>query len=393
MNKKISLGAAIAFMLIVASITFCITTIVSMNRFNRMVLNVKEREETYKKLSEIDRNGRQYFVGPINEELLNNEISAGYVRGLGDKYSTYLSKAEYEQRVLELSGRMVQIGISIQKDPTGYFVITEVAADSPAYLAGLMVGDVLIDLNSTDLKNMSLADAQWALKGEAGTKLTLTYRRDGVDTVKDITRKLLDTQYVQLQMLDKNAYICINTFNEKTADQFKSAVNDAVQQGASALILDLRNNNSDSIEAALDMLDTLLPDGALGNLVDKTGQKASLGNSDRYEINLPIATLVNGKTGNAAEYFVTTLRDFGRTNVIGTVTMGKCIKQELIQLADGSAICVTTHYVLPPSGNAIHGVGVKPDYEVKLTAEQEQNLANEDPQLQKAQEVVNAKNS
>ncbi len=98
MNKKISLGAAIAFMVVVAGITFCITMMVSFNHFNTKVYNVKSREEMYKKLADVDRETRQNFNGTIDEETLLDSLSAGFIKGLGDKYSTYLTKDQYEQK-------------------------------------------------------------------------------------------------------------------------------------------------------------------------------------------------------------------------------------------------------------------------------------------------------
>lgn len=395
MNKKISLGAVIAFMVVVAGITFCITMMVSLNHFNEMVLNVKAREEMYKKLADVDRNARQNYAGTIDEELLANSISAGFIKGLGDKYSSYLTKDEYEQKLLELSGKLVQIGVTIQKDPTGYVKITSVTKASPAEQAGILVGDLIVSIGTTDLKAITLPNIERLLKGEVGTKASILIRRDGVDTPKDIQRKDIETKYVEYRLMGTNGYVKINEFNDKTYSQFKSAVDDLVKQGANALVFDLRNNNSDSIDAANSMLNMLLPKGELGTKKDKAGQVTSLGTSDKYELDLPMATIINSKTGNAAEYFVAVLRDFKKASSIGVTSFGKAVIQKMFQLNDGSAINITTEHFFPPSGIEINGVGIKPDYEVKLTAEQEQGvelLTDEtDGQLQKAIEVVNSK--
>lgn len=395
MNKKISLGAAIAFMLVIAAITFCITMMVSLNHFNEKVLNVKEREEMYKKLSDVDRSARQNYAGKIDEELLSNSIAAGFIRGLGDKYSSYLTKNEYERRLLEDSGKLVQIGITIQKDATGYFRISKVISDSPAAQAGMLAGDLLVSIDGTDLQPVSLTNAEFLLKAENGTKITVVFRRDGVDTTKELQRKDIAISYVELKMLDQVGYVKIDSFTQKAVEQFTNLVNSAVKQGATSLVLDVRNNNSDSIDAAVSMLNVLLPAGSLGNKVYSNGKTSVLGTSDQYAVDLPMAVIINGRTGNAAEYFTATLKDFGKANLVGTNSFGKCVIQELIPMTDGSAINVTTAYVVPPSGVAINDVGLKPEYEVKLTTEQEQavdQLTSEtDPQIQKAIEVVNSK--
>ncbi len=395
MNKKISLGAAIAFMVVVAGITLSITMMVSLNHFNKKVLNVKAREEMYKKLADVDRNARQNFAGTIDEEALANSLSAGYIKGLGDKYSSYLTKDEYEQKMLELSGKLVQIGVTVQKDQTGYAKVTKIIKGSPAELDGVVVGDLIISIGDADLKAVNLANIERLLKGEAGTKANLVYRRDGVDTRKEIQRKEIDIKYVEHHLIGSNGYIKINAFNDKTYNQFKSAVDDLVKQGANAFVLDLRGNNSDSIEAANSMLNMLLPAGELGTKKNNAGVITSMGSSDKYELALPMATIINGKTGNAAEYFVAVLRDFKKATSIGTTSFGKAVIQKTFQLNDGSAINITTEHFLPPSGTEINGVGIKPDYEVKLTSEQEQGVevmtVETDPQIQKAIEIVNSK--
>lgn len=397
MNKKISLGAAIAFMIVVAGITLCITMMVSLNYFNKMVLNVKAREEMYKKIADVDRNARQNFAGKIDEEALANSLSAGYIKGLGDKYSSYLTKDEYEQRLLEESGKVVQIGVSFTKDQTGYAKVIKLVKESPAELAGIQIGDMIIAVNESDVKNLSASNIERLLKGGIGSKVNVTYRRDGVDTVKEIQRKELDLKYVEGHLIGTNGYVKITEFNSKTYGQFKTAVDKLIRDGADALIFDVRNNNSDSIEAAKSMLNMLLPVGELGTTVNNEGVSQTLGTSDKYELALPMATIINGRTGNAAEYFAATLRDFKKATSTGVTSYGKSVIQEIFKLNDGSAINITTQYLYPPSKVEINGVGIKPDYEVKLTTEQEQafeTLTDEtDPQIQKAIEIVNSKKS
>ncbi len=159
MNKKISLGAAITFMIVVAGVTFCITMMVALNHFNDMVLNVKEREEMYKKISNIDAEVRQNYTGAsqIDEEYLSDMISAGYIRGIGDKYASYLTKDEYETVLQEQNGQLVSIGVTLAKDQTGYLKVLSVQEGSPADQNGIKRGDLLISADGTDLKNLTLS--------------------------------------------------------------------------------------------------------------------------------------------------------------------------------------------------------------------------------------------
>lgn len=395
MNKKISLGAAIAFMVVLAGITFCITMMVSLNYFNTMVLNVKNREEMYKKIADLDREVRQNFDGTIDEEALLDAISAGYIKGIGDKYSSYLTKEQYEARLKDLSGKSVGIGATVAKDDSGYLVVKKILDDSPAKLAGLQVGDYIVSIDNTDLKTVSYDNAVRLIKGDAGTKLKLVYRRNGVDTPLEIIRKDIVVPYVELSMVGENAVIKITDFNNSTPDQFKNAVNEAIGKGATGLIFDLRDNGGGTVNSVIEMLDFLCPNGELGYKIDNTGAKTVLGTSDKHEITLPMVTLVNSKTASASELFVSTLRDFKKATIVGTTTYGKGVMQSLIKLTDGSAVNITTAHFYPPSGQEINNVGVKPDYEVKLSAELEANLDSikpeTDSQLQKALEVINSK--
>lgn len=395
MNKKISLGAAVAFMVVVAGITFCITMMVSFNHFNTMVLNVKAREEMYKKIADVDREARQNFSGVIDEEYLLDMASAGYVRGLNDKYSYYMSKNQYEQRMKDLSGKEVGIGITADKDDSGYLKVKKVLAGSPAEVEGVMKGDYIVSIAGNDLKTISNDNAQRLMKGEVGTKVSIVYRRDGVDTTKDIIRTDITVPTVEFKMLEDNAVITILSFDKLTNSHFQDAVDKAVKQDAKAIIFDLRNCSGDSIESVSAMLNTLLPVGEMGTIIDNNGNTTKVGLSDKFEIDLPMATVVNNKTMGVSELFVAALRDFNKANSVGTTTYGKGLLQSVIQLTDGSAINITTKKMLPPSGTDFNEVGVKPDYEVKLSSELESRIdeitEQEDSQLQKAIDVVNSK--
>lgn len=403
MNKKISLGAAIAFMVVIAGITFCITMMVSLNHFNRMVVNVKAREELYKRISDVDHEVRQNYANAsqIDDDTLYDSISVGYIRGIGDKYAAFLTKDQYAELLAEQNGKRVSIGVTVEKDVTGYLKITKVAENSSGSQAGLQVDDLIISISNTDVKSLSQSNAERLLKGEEGTSVTLTFRRDGVDNTIQLTRKSIDTRYVESRMIGANGYINILEFNSKTFSQFETAVDGLIHEGATALILDVRNNNSDSISAASDMLNILLPSGELGSIIDKSGNRKSIGDSDRYSVSLPMCVLINSRTGCAAEYFAGTLKDFelanqmNLINTVGVTTLGKSEIQEILPLTDGSALQLTTSHFLTAAGTNISGIGIQPDYEVKLTADQEQSFPtlNEetDPQLKKAIEIVNSR--
>lgn len=397
MNKKISLGAAITFMVVIAGLTFCITMMVSLNYFNGMVFNVKERKEMYTKISEIDSEIRQKYNGTIDEDMMLDAISRGYVSGLGDKYSRYLSKSEYEKQLLDTQGKLVGIGVTIKRDASGYAQVVKVIEGSPAELAGILSGDMITAIDEVDLKTYDFTKVDELIRGNAGTKVKLNIRREGVETLYELARKDIDIKYVTYKLIDKNGYIKINEFNQKTYEQFKNAVDDLIKQGATGLVFDLRDNGGGTLDSATKMLDMLLPQGVIATKTDKSGATSPLATSDKYGVNLPMVTIINGNTASASELFVSALRDFNKATSIGTTTYGKGVMQTLIPLKDGSALSITTASFIPPSGEDFNGVGIKPDNEVKFTPEQEQNFKNghleleSDTQFVKAVEVLNSK--
>lgn len=397
MNKKISLGAAIAFMVVIAGITFCITMMVALNHFNQMVHNVSEREAMYNKLSNIDNEVRQNYSGAqtIDEEYLNDLIAAGYIRGIGDQYASYYTKSEYEAMLQEEKGELVSIGVRTYQDETGYVGVLSVETGSAAEQNGIQRGDLIVSIDGVDLKTISYTQAVQMLKGQVGTKCTIVYRRDGVDTTKELQRVALTPTYVTSRVIDGIGYIEIREFNDTAIEQFKEEIEKVMKDNVTGLILDVRQNNSLSIDAANEILNVLLPSHDLGYIVDTDGESKLSGTSDSYYINLPMTVLVDSSTGCAAEYFAAIMREVSDVKLIGSQTMGKSAIQEVRPLTDGSAISITVSHFLTSTQTDIEGVGLKVDYEIKLSTEQTKNPASvtdeTDPHIHKAIEVLNSK--
>lgn len=324
MNKKISLGATITLMIMAAAVTFSITMIYYMDVFNGKVYNLKERETMYSKLSELDRIVRANYVGNIDEDALNEALADGYVAGTGDKYARYFTPEEYESYMIDLEGRVVGIGISAQQDPSGYILINEVYADSPAAIVGLQAGDFIIKVDELDVNAETYQQAADAIRGEEGSKVNITYRRDSEDTTIEVTRRKVDIPTVFSRMIDSNVgYVQITEFNESTATQFSKQVDELIGQGAQALVFDVRNNGGGTLNSVTKMLDKLLPEGDIVSAEYKDGTVEVLAKSDEDEITLPMVVLTNEKTASAAELFTQALRDYGKAKSVGSTTYGK----------------------------------------------------------------------
>jgi len=395
MNKKVSLGTAVTLMAIAAALAVAITMVYSIRTFNDKLYNIKEREATYEKLSQIDKIVRSQYFGEINEKALMDSIAEGYVDGIGDKYALYLTASQYQQQLENLEGQTVGIGISVIPDSSGYMRVVEVYPDSSADMAGIQADDLILSVDGLEITAETFEDALSMLEGEAGTKVTLELRQNNEDQEPiELTRRKIDVPTVYYNVIDNIAYIQILEFGDATPNQFNKAIETISAEGAEGIVFDVRGNPGGTIDSVSDVLDRLLPAGNIVSATYKDGTTEVLAVSDSREVDLPMAVVINQKTASAAELFAQALWDYDKAATVGVTTYGKGLMQTIYKLDDGSALDITAAKYNPPKSENFDGVGVIPDYEVKLTAEQEAMIAEldqeSDPQLFKATELVKA---
>lgn len=393
MNKKISLGAAISFMAIAAAITFILTMTFAQDIFNTKVQNVKEREEMYTKLGALDTRVRGSYDGTIDEQKLLDDIAAGYVAGLGDKYARYYSAEDYAVEQRATDGYSVGVGVNVVKEESGYIKVMSVVEGSPAQQAGIVTGDIIVKVDGNDVLVDGYDKAVKNVRGNEGTRVKLTLRRDGQDVDFEMERKKMDIVSVTGKMIGNLGYVKLTEFNNTTFTQFQGVLDGLVAQQAKGIIFDVRNNGGGTLDGVLKVLDYILPKGTLATSVDKDGKTEVLGTSDdEHQLALPVTVLTNARTASAAELFSATIRDFGKGKLVGVKTYGKGVMQNTYTLDDGSAVTFTTaHYNAPKTEN-YDGVGLQPDFEVTLSQELENAIdtldENTDAQLKKAIEVI-----
>ncbi len=308
MNKKISLGAAIAFMLIVAAATFSMSMLYAMSTFNEKVYSVKERESTYSKIAEIDSYVRQNYIGSITETRLTDATAEGFLAGTGDPYAKYYDASNYARLLDDYSNKSVQIGIVTTMDESGYIRILEVYPDSPAQAVGLEVDDLIVNIDETDVSKDNYTEAVGMLRGEPGTKMTIVLRKGVEDTTLEITRRFVEVPSVNSSLLDNYiGLVTFKEFNDNTPDQFNKQVNSLIDQGAAGLIFDVRGVNTGTLRSVAQVLDKLLPEGVIVSSTNKNGETTVLETSDAREVALPMQVLVNEKTSGEAELFAQAL--------------------------------------------------------------------------------------
>lgn len=392
MSRKISLGTAIAFALLFGAFVAVMTLLFFMNTQNANLRNLQSRANLYSKLEEIDKFIRDNYYGDISEGMLNDYMASGYMSGIGDQYAMYMTTEQYQRIMSSYDGQSANIGIEVKAEPSGYIQVVNVYPDSPAESNGVQVGDLIVKVDDLALSAETYSQAVDAFRGDSGTTVNLTLRRSGEEQTVEITRRKIEVPSVEYRVIENIGYIRIKEFNDNTPAQFMRALDNLQSKSVTAICFDVRDNPGGTLNAVTEILDRLLPAGDIVSATYKNGSTVVLATSDANEISLPMAVLINAKSASSAELFAQALKDYNKAKTVGVTTYGKGMMQTIHKLSDGSAIEFTVARYNPPRSENFDGVGVKPDYEVKLNAEQEKQIfimdEYSDPQLRKALEIL-----
>lgn len=325
-------------------------------------------------------------------QAVQEGVYKGMVNALGDPYSVYYTKEEYDAFQESYTGEYCGIGASLlQNADTGLITIVKTFKGSPAQEAGLKTDDILYKVEGEEVTGEDLSEVVARVKGKEGTTVNITIMRDGEEMDLELVRKTISVPTVEYEMLDNNmGYIIISEFDEITTSQWTEAYEALKQQGMTSLIVDLRNNPGGGLSVVAEILDSILPEGMIVYHEDKNGQREEYKSDEEHKIEVPLAVLVNGNSASASEIFAGAVKDYGIGTLIGTTTFGKGIVQQMVSLGDGSAMKVTISKYYTPSGVCIHGTGIEPDIQVEFDAEAYEKNES-DNQLQKAIEVLSQK--
>lgn len=392
MNHKISIGVMISIVAIACTLTFILTSFFSLQSFNAKVQDVKEKAAKYERLEALDAVVREkYYTKDIDEEQLMDGILKGYVAGLGDPYSKYLTAEEYEALMTKEAGQNVGIGVSVIADEDGNILIKKVDNGAPAQEAGLEPGDVITAVNGESVTEIGYETAVNNVRGEENTDVELNYLRNGLERKITVTRRSYDVSTVSCQMLDGQiGYIRITNFRDNTPDQFQNALDEMLGSGARYLLFDVRGNGGGLLKALEKMLDPLLPEGVIATATYQDGRTETVVFSDAAEIDLPMAVLIDGGTASAAELFSASLRDFGKARLVGTNSYGKGVMQITSRLEDGGGLTLTVAKYQTSISECYHGVGLKPDLEIEAGEDVDLDAVDRDtdPQLAAAIDML-----
>lgn len=367
MSKKISLGAAIGIAIICIALTVVITITASGSIYNSILQYLPEKVQTYSMLEEVGNIVKSNYYGNIDQATLDIATAQGYIQGLGDGYSRYMSAAEWSKYDATIQGRMTGIGIEYKKNGNK-IKITKVYSGSPAEISGLSKGDSIVAFDGEALTNDNYKAMVAKLEGDKLSTVNLTYKHSGEEKTVSVAMGY-EAQSVEARALGQLGYIKISDFYSTTKEQVQKAVDKFTSQEATVgLIIDLRDNSSTNFEAAISVTDIFVPTvegtDSIARVTDANGNILSSYSSDASSVNLPIVVIVNDGTLGGAELLATDLRDFGKAQIIGKKTAGMAVMQKIFKLTDGGALLLSVGEITPYKSAGYNNVGVKPDFDV-----------------------------
>jgi len=327
----------------------------------------------------------------LNPDTLSRGAIEGMLEALGDPYTAYIDSLELELSDLEGSFEGIGALVSIED---GELTVVSPIEGGPAERQGVQAGDKILEINDETTSDMSLTQAIIKIRGPAGTTVVLLILHDGETTPVEIeiVREEIRLDSVYLDMLpDGIAVIQITHFAGNTDREFTIALEEALENNLSGIVLDLRGNPGGYLHVVVDIADELLDGGIVLYEADDEGNiiKDYEASSGGLAVDVPLVVLVNDGSASGSEVLAGAIQDRGRGPLIGTKTYGKGSVNVLLALSDGSGLYVTTARWLTPDKRLIEGVGLTPDTEVEIT---EEDIANGlDPQLDAAINYLDAR--
>lgn len=347
------------------------------------------------KLDQVEYLIQNRFIEEADMEKAEDAAATAMIDSLGDRWSYYLSAADYATHKEQVENAYVGIGITISPEENGQgFLILAVQKDSGAEAAGLLAGDIITGAESQDVRGMTTAQLRDIIRGKEGTSVSLEITRDSEVLRVQVTRMQILTEVVSYEMLENSiGLIAISNFDARCADETIAAIEALREQGAQALIFDVRNNPGGYATELVKVLDYLLPEGDLFRTLDYAGRE-TVDKSDASFLDMPIAVVCNEDSYSAAEFFPAAIQEYGAGTIVGRPTCGKGYFQYTYELSDGSAVGLSAGKYFTPSGKSLIGTGIQPDVVVEVDDETRAKIAygtldaKDDPQIQAAVDIL-----
>jgi len=395
-NKKNNIYKIVMLVIITIIITFMATSIGMYNyfintdsgRIESLVKHIEISDETEilnEKIEVVKNKLEEKYIGELNLEDMTEMAIKGYVAGIEDNYTEYLTADEYEELMVSVSGDYVGIGIYMYQDSnTGDIVIIMPIEGSPAEEAGILPYDVIVSINGESCTEMDANEASAKIKGEEGTAVELEILRNG-----EIIKQLIERRTVILPdsrsevIAEGVGYIELTTFDMGCSENISKYLTDFQNQGIKKVIIDLRGNTGGVVSEAISFAELFVEKGDIIMLsYNKEEKEKVIKSNSEKTVDMDIVLLVNEYSASATEIVSAALQENDAATIVGTKTYGKGVMQEVLPIFEG-ALKVSIEEFKTPKGNKINKEGITPDVVVE-----EDPTTLEDEQLQKAIELL-----
>jgi carboxyl-terminal processing protease len=374
-----------------------VAAIASVATLSAVLLQQDQQFQASPKLQQILQLIEERFIGETDRTALEDAAAGAMIDAMGDRWSYYISAKDYAAHMEQMNNAYVGIGVTISPLEEGGFEITVVNAGGPAEEAGIQLGDVIVAVSGQSVLEMDTTACRDLVRGKEGTFVDITVRRGEEELTLSVERKTVQTPVATGEMLEGNVgLVRIVNFDARCYSESVAAIEQLLEQGATALVFDVRNNPGGYKTELVKLLDYLLPEGDLFLSENYKGE-TSVDRSDAKYLDVPMAVLVNGRSYSAAEFFAAALREYEAAITIGQQTTGKGYFQNTFLLSDGSAVAISTGRYKTPKGVSLEGVGITPDVVVTVDEITDYYIyagtlpAMEDPQILAAIDALKGK--
>lgn len=333
------------------------------------------------------------YYGDLDKDSLIEGAIEGMISSVGDTYTSYTNIDDTAIFDETINGKYEGIGCTIATYELGKIVVIEVFEDSPAFIAGLKVGDVIKKVDNISCEDKTSSDISDYIKDSGKEKIVLTVARDNMEMDITINLSKVEVPYVNGQILEyagkKVGYMQIIIFSSTAYSQFKNKLEELEKEKIDSLIIDVRDNSGGYLTTVTDILNLFLEKGKVIYQLEDSNGKVEKKDTTREKRNYPLAVLINNASASASEILASAIKESYGGLVVGTNSYGKGTVQQTKKLLDGSMIKYTTQKWLTPNGNFIDEVGVTPTNIVELSEAYKTNLSfGNDNQLKEALKLL-----
>ena len=349
----------------------------------------------YSKLEHLEDIIDQNYIEEYDKTEIEDAAAQAMIGALGDRWSYYIPADEYASYQEQMANAYVGIGVTIQQRSDGQGLdVIQVSQGGPAEEVGILPGDRIVSVDGKSILTMELEAVRSMIRGEEGTRVSITVLRGEEEKEFSLVRKSFQTPVAIATLLPDNiGLVTIVNFDTRCANETVAAIESLREQGATKLIFDVRNNPGGYKSELVQVLDYLLPEGLIFRCEYQNG-KVENDYSDQACLDVPMAVLVNGNSYSAAEFFAAALNEYDKAVIVGQATTGKGYVQNVYQMNDGSAVGISIGRYCTPNGVSLEGVGITPEIPVDVTEEIASQIyygtlePGDDPQIQAAVDAL-----